>query len=53
MIIFMLISSSVNFFVFYSFRNEERLVALLVYSSFRRVASKGVGDSSVASSSIC
>ena len=51
-IIFMLISSSVNLFVFYSFRNEEKLVALTVYSSFRRVASSGIRNSSVATSSI-
>ena len=51
-IIFMLISSSVNFFDFYSFRNEEKLVALLVYSSFQRVATSGIQNSSVATSSI-
>ena len=50
--IFMLISSSVNLFDFYSFRNEEKLVALLVYSSFLRVATSGIRNSSVATSSI-
>ena len=49
-IIFMLISSSINICVFYSFRNEEKLVALLVYSSFGRVAPSGVRNSSVATS---
>ena len=48
----MLISSSGNFFDFYSFRNEEKLVALLVYSSFRRVATSGIQNSSVATSCI-
>ena len=43
----MLISSSVNLFVFYSFRNEEKLVAQLVYSSIRRVATSGIRNSSV------
>ena len=51
-IIFMLILSSINLCVFYSFRNEEKLVALLVYSSFRRVATSGIRNSSVATSSI-
>ena len=51
-IIFMLISSSVKLCVFYSFRNEEKLVALLVYSSFWRVATSGTQNSSVATSSI-
>ena len=36
----------------YSFRNEEKLVALLVYSSFRGVATSGIRNSSVAISSI-
>ena len=49
---FTLISTSVNFFDFYSFRNEEKLVALLVYSSFWRVATSGIRNSSVATSSI-
>ena len=48
----MFISSSVDYFDFYSFRNEEKLVALLVYSSFRRVATSGIRNSSVAASSI-
>ena len=48
----MFISSSVNLFDFYSFRNEEKIVALLVYSSFRRVATSGIWNSSVATSSI-
>ena len=48
----MLISSSVNIFVLYPFKNEEKLVALLVYSSFRRVATSGIRNSSVATSSI-
>ena len=47
----MLISSSVNLCIFYSSRNEEKLVALLVYSSFRRVATSGIRNSSVATSS--
>ena len=51
-IIFMLISSSIKLFVLYSFRNEEKLVALLVYSSFRRVTTSGIRNSSVATSSI-
>ena len=51
-IIFMLISSSVNLFDFYSFRNEENLVALLDYSSFLRVAASGFRNSSVATSSL-
>ena len=51
-IIFMLISSSISLGVFYSFRNEEKLVALLVYSSFRRVAISGIRNRSVATSSI-
>ena len=41
-VIFMLNSPSVNILVFYSFRNEEKLVALIVYSSFRRVATSGM-----------
>ena len=51
-IIFMLISSSVNLCIFYSLRKEEQLVALLVYSSFRRVATSGIRNSSVATSSV-
>ena len=50
-IIFMLISSSINFRVFYSFRNEENLLTLLVYS-FQRVTTSGIRNSSVATSSI-
>ena len=45
----MFISSSVDYFGFYPFGNEEKLVALLVYSSFRRVAT--IRNSSVATSS--
>ena len=52
-IIFMLISSSINLLCVYnSLRNEEKLVALLIYSSFRRVATSGIRNSSVANSSI-
>ena len=51
-IIFMLISSSVMLFDFYSFRNEEKPVSLLVYSSFRRVSTSGIRNRSVATSSI-
>ena len=47
-IIFMLISSSINLCVFYSFRNKEKVVALLVYSSFQRVATSGIRNNSVA-----
>ena len=52
-IIFMSISSTVNLFDFYSFRNEQKLVVLLVYSSFRWVATSGIRNSSVVTSSIC
>ena len=48
----MLTSSSINFFDFYSFGNEEKLVALLVYSSFRRAATSRIRNSYVATSSI-
>ena len=48
----MFISSSLGDFGFSSFGNEEKLVALLVYSSFRRVATIGIRNSSVATSSI-
>ena len=51
-ITFMPLSSSVNLIVSYFFRNEEKLVALLVYSSFRRVATSGIRNRSVATSSI-
>ena len=50
--IFMLFSSLVNFFDFNFFRNKEKLVALLVYSSFRRVATSGIRNSSEATSGI-
>ena len=48
----MFISSSVDYFYFYSFRNEEKLEVLLFYSSFSRVATSGIRNSSVATSSI-
>ena len=48
----MFISSPVDYFYFYSFRNEEKPVALLVYSAFSRVATSGIRNSSVATSSI-
>ena len=51
-IIFTSISSTVNLSDFYSLRNEEKLVVLLVYSSFRRVATSGIWKHSVATSSI-
>ena len=51
-IIFMLISSSINICDFYSFRKEEKLVALLVNSSFGLVAPNGVRNSSVATSGL-
>ena len=51
-IIFMLTLSPVNFCVLYFFRIEEKLVALLVYSSFRRVATSCIRNNSVATSSI-
>ena len=50
-IIFTSISSSVSLSDFQSFRNEEKLVALPVYSSFRRVATSGIRNSSVATGS--
>ena len=46
------ISSSISLYVFHSIRNEEKLVQLLVDSLFRRVATSGIGNSSVASTSI-
>ena len=49
---FMLLSSSINICVFYSFRNEENLVVLLVYSSFQRVATSGIRNGPIATSSI-
>ena len=51
-IIFMFISLSVNLSDFYFFKKEEKLVALLVYSLLRRVATSGIRNSSVATSSI-
>ena len=45
------ISSSVSPAAFYIFGNEVKLVALLVYSSFRRVATSGIRNSSVATTS--
>ena len=51
-IIFVHIPWPISLCVFYSFRNEEKLLALLVDSSFRRVASSGTRNSSVATSSI-
>ena len=51
-IIFVLISSSVNLSDFYSCRNEGKLEALLVYSSFRGVGTSGIRNSSLAISSI-
>ena len=47
----MFISSSLDYLSFQSFGNEEKLVSLLVYSSFRLVATSGIRNSSVASSS--
>ena len=48
----MFISSSDDYFDFYSFRKEEKLGALLVYSLFRRIATSGIRNRSVAASSI-
>ena len=48
----MLIQSSVNFCDFYFYRNEEKLVALPVYSSFPRVDTSGIRNRCVATSSI-
>ena len=48
----MFISSSLDYLSFQSFGNEEKLVSLLVDSSFRLVATSGIRNSSVASSSI-
>ena len=47
----MFISSSLDYLGFQFFGNEEKLVSLLVYSSFRLVATSGIRDSSVATSS--
>ena len=41
-IIFKHISSPISLAAFYSFESEEKTVALLVYSSFRRVATSGI-----------
>ena len=49
--IFIHISSSISLATFYSFENEEKLVALLVYSPLRRVATSGIRNSSVVTSS--
>ena len=51
LIISMLISSSLDYSGFESDGNEEKLVSLLVYSSFRLVATSGIRNSSVATSS--
>ena len=51
-IIFTSISSTVNLSGFYCLSNEEKLVALLVYSSFQRVATRCIRKHSVATSSI-
>ena len=47
----MFTSSSLDYLGFQSFGNEEKLVALLAYSSFRLVATSGIRNSSVATSS--
>ena len=47
----MFISSSLDYLGFQFFGNEEKLVSLLVYSSFRLVATSDIRDSSVATSS--
>ena len=46
----MFISSSLDYLSFQSFGNEGKLVTLLVYSSFRLVATSGIPNSSVATS---
>ena len=51
LIIFMFISSSLDYLSFQSFGNEEKLVSLLVYFSFRLAATSGIRNSSVATSS--
>ena len=51
-IIFMDMSSSISLAVFHSFGNDEKLVALLVYSSFGRVATSNIWKISVATSNI-
>ena len=50
-IIFEHVSSSIRLAVFYSFGNEVKLEALLFYSSFRGVATSGIRNSAVATSS--
>ena len=47
----MFISPSLDYLVFQSFGKEEKLVSLLVYSSFQLVATSGIRNSSVATSS--
>ena len=47
----MFISSSPDYLSFQSFGNEENVVSLLVYSSFRLVATSGIRNSSVATRS--
>ena len=47
----MFISSSLDYLSFQSFGNEEKLVSLLAYSSCRLVATSGIRNSSVATSS--
>ena len=47
----MFISSSLDYLGFQSFGNEEKLVSQLVYTSFRLVATSGIRNNSVASSS--
>ena len=49
----MFISSSLDYLGFSFFGNEEKLVTLQVYSSFRRVATtSGIRNSSVATTGI-
>ena len=45
-------SLSISLCIFCFYGNEEKLVALIVYSSFRRVATSGIRNSSVATGSI-
>ena len=47
----MFISSSLDYLGFWSFGNEEKLVSLLVYSSFQLVATSAIRNSSVATGS--
>ena len=51
LIIFNLNSSSLDYLGYQSLGNEEKLSSLLVYSSFRLVATSGIRNSSVATSS--